>query len=162
MATPCGVALDKLQHKAYEKAFRCDEISAFGGVVAFNNKLTEKTAALINKIFTEVVIAPDFSKKARILLSSKKNIILIKYKTSKLKENFHIKSTQNFILIQQRDKKSVSAKEIIIDNKEKLSKKIIDDMLFAFKVSKYVSSNAIVAAADQATIGIGVGQTTQN
>ena len=79
---------------------------------------------------------------------------MIKYKTSKLKENFHIKSTQNFILIQQRDKKSVSAKEIIIDNKEKLSKKIIDDMLFAFKVSKYVSSNAIVAAADQATIGI--------
>ena len=158
---PCGVALDKLQHKAYEKAFRCDEISAFGGVVAFNNKLTEKTAALINKIFTEVVIAPDFSKKARILLTSKKNIILIKYKTSKLKENFHIKSTQNFILIQQRDKKSVSAKEIIIDNKEKLSKKIIDDMLFAFKVSKYVSSNAIVAAADQATIGIGVGQTSR-
>ena len=71
---PCGVALNKVQHIAYEKALECDEVSAFGGVVAFNSKVTEKTAKMISKIFTEVVIAPNFELKAKDLLSKKKTL----------------------------------------------------------------------------------------
>ena len=158
---PCGVALNKVQHIAYEKALECDEVSAFGGVVAFNSKVTEKTAKMISKIYTEVVIAPNFEVKAKELLSKKKNLILIRYKRSKNSTKFNIKSTENFILIQERNAKTVEQKNLVIKTKEKPSKKIIKDMLFAFTVSKYVNSNAIVLASGLRTIGIGIGQTSR-
>ncbi len=158
---PCGVALNKVQHIAYEKALQCDEVSAFGGVVAFNSKVTEKTAKMISKIYTEVVIAPNFEVKAKELLSKKKNLILIRYKRSKNSTKFNIKSTENFILIQERNAKTVEQKNLVIKTKEKPSKKIIKDMLFAFTVSKYVNSNAIVLASGLRTIGIGIGQTSR-
>ena len=158
---PCGVACGKIQHIVYEKALKCDEVSAFGGVIAFNSKVTEKTAEMISKIFTEVVIAPDFESKAQDLLSQKKNLILIKYRRSKKTTKFNIKSTENFILIQERNKKIVGQKDLEFKTKEIPNKKSIKDMLFAFTVSKYVNSNAIVLATDLKTIGIGVGQTSR-
>ena len=158
---PCGVALNKVQHIAYEKALECDEVSAFGGVVAFNSKVTEKTAKMISKIFTEVVIAPNFELKAKDLLSKKKNLILIRYKRSKNSPKFNIKSTENYILIQERNAKIVEQKNLEFKTKEKPSKKLIKDMLFAFTVSKYVNSNAIVLASGLRTVGIGIGQTSR-
>ena len=158
---PCGVACGKIQHIAYEKALKCDEVSAFGGVIAFNSKVTEKTAEMISKIFTEVVIAPDFESKAQDLLSQKKNLILIRYRRSKKSTKFNIKSTENFILVQERNKKIVGQKDLEFKTKEIPKRKSIKDMLFAFTVSKYVNSNAIVLATDLKTIGIGVGQTSR-
>lgn len=158
---PCGVALNKVQHIAYEKALGCDEVSAFGGVVAFNSKVTEKTAKVIGKIFTEVIVAPDFELKALDLLSKKKNLILIKYKRSKKSTKFNIKSTENFVLIQERNAIIVEQKNLEFKTKEKPSKKLIKDMLFAFTVSKYVNSNAIVLASGLRTVGIGIGQTSR-
>ena len=158
---PCGVALNKVQHIAYEKALECDEVSAFGGVVAFNSKVTEKTAKMISKIFTEVVIAPNFEVKAKDLLSQKKNLILIGYKRSKNSTKFNIKSTENFILIQERNVKVVKQKDLEFKTKEIPNKKSIKDMLFAYTVSKYVNSNAIVLASGLKTVGIGIGQTSR-
>ena len=158
---PCGVALNKIQHIAYKKALECDEVSAFGGVIAFNSKVTEKTAKLISKIFTEIVVAPDFDLKAKDLLSQKKNLILIRYKRSKNSTKFNIKSTENFFLVQERNIKVVEQKDLEFKTKEIPNKKSIKDMLFAYTVSKYVNSNAIVLAADLRTIGIGVGQTSR-
>jgi phosphoribosylaminoimidazolecarboxamide formyltransferase/IMP cyclohydrolase len=158
---PCGVACGKIQHIAYAKALECDEVSAFGGVIAFNSKVTEKTAEMISKIFTEVVIAPDFESKAQDLLSQKKNLILIRYRRSKKSTKFNIKSTENFILVQERNKKIVGQKDLKVKTKEIPNRKSIKDMLFAFTVSKYVNSNAIVLVKDLKTIGIGVGQTSR-
>lgn len=158
---PCGVALDKNQKNAYKKALSCDETSAFGGIVAFNNKVSEETAKFISKIFTEVVIAPDFTEKARLILSKKKNLILVKYLQSKERSKFSIKSTQNFILIQDKDNKVVKKKDLVIMTKKSPSNKSINDLLFAFTVSKYLNSNAIVLASNLTTLGIGVGQTSR-
>ena len=85
---PCGVALDKNQDKAYLKAYKCDKVSAFGGVVAFNKGVTAKTAKEINKIFTEIVIAPEFSSESIKYLSLKKNLILIRYRAARKPTNF--------------------------------------------------------------------------
>jgi len=158
---PCGVALDNLQHKAYKKALISDKTSAFGGVVAFNQEVNEKTATQIAKIFTEIVIAPDFSSKAKNLLSKRKNLILIKYKKSKSQKKFHIKSTSNFILVQEKDQKIISTPDLQPQTNKKPSKKDMDDMIFAFTVAKHVNSNAIVLASNLCTLGIGVGQTSR-
>ncbi len=160
-ANPCGVALDLKQNKAYAKALKCDKISAFGGIVAFNKKLSLKTAEEINKLFTEIVIAPDFSSESRKLLSLKKNLILIKYNPIDKKKSLHIKTTKNFLLLQNRDNKVVASKDLKIKTEKKPNSKNIEDMIFAFIVSKFLNSNAIVLAENQATIGIGVGQTNR-
>ncbi len=157
---PCGVALDNKQVNAYKKALNCDTVSAFGGIVAFNKKLDEQTSIEILKIFTEVVVAPDFSLKARKLLSQKKNLILIKYNNNKLANKLSIKSTNNFLLIQDRDLKKIDQKKLKFMTK-KPHKKVIDDMNFAFTVAKFISSNAIVIAKNLSTVGIGVGQTNR-
>lgn len=158
---PCGVALDNIQQRAYKKALTCDKTSAFGGVVAFNREVNEKTATQIAKIFTEIVIAPDFSAKAKDLLSKKKNLILIKYKKTKKQKKFQIKSTPNFILVQEKDRKVISKSDLHSQTTKNPSKNDIDDMIFAFTVAKHVNSNAIVLASNLSTLGIGVGQTSR-
>ena len=157
---PCGVSVDIEQKKAYIKALKCDPISAFGGVVAFNKSVNEKTANEILKIFTEVVVAPDFSPNSLKLLSQKKNLILVRYKSREPQNKLLIKSTKNFLLIQDRDLKKIEKKELKFFN-EKPKKNEIDDLIFAFTVSKFVNSNAIVLAKKLSTVGIGVGQTNR-
>ena len=98
------------QEKAYKKALVCDSISAFGGIVAFNKKLNEKTAKEISKIFTELIIAPDFSSKAVKLLSMKKNLSLVRYNPINTSKGKKIKSTRNYLLVQDEDKKKGSEK----------------------------------------------------
>ena len=102
---PCGVSVDIAQKKAYKKALKCDFVSAFGGVVAFNKTVNEQTANEILKIFTEVIVAPEFSSKSLNLLSQKKNLILVQYKNKDQLNKLLIKSTKNFLLIQDRDLK---------------------------------------------------------
>ena len=96
---PCGVSLGKTQSKAYKKALQCDPLSAFGGIVAFNKSLSKETAKDVSKLFTEVVVAPDFDREAIEFLSNKKNLILVRYTSSKEKTLISLKST-NFRLLQ--------------------------------------------------------------
>ena len=93
---PCGVALDKKQNIAFDKALNCDKISAFGGIVAFNKKVTLETASKISNLFIEVVVAPDFSLESKHILSQKKNLILIRYNATNSQTSLHLKTTRNF------------------------------------------------------------------
>ena len=157
---PCGVALDNIQKNAYKKALKCDPVSAFGGIIAFNKKLDEQTSIEILKVFTEVVVAPKFSLKAKELLSKKKNLILIEYKNKIPSNKLSIKSTNNFLLIQDRDLKKINQKKLKFMT-TKPNEKSINDMIFAFTIAKFINSNAIVIAKNLATVGIGVGQTNR-
>tara|TARA_B100000035_G_scaffold311781_1_gene321950 strand:+ start:1127 stop:2665 length:1539 start_codon:yes stop_codon:yes gene_type:complete len=158
---PCGVSLDNDQHKAYKKALQCDPTSAFGGIVAFNKPVTSKTAEEILKLFTEMVVAPSFSLDAKKILTSKKSLILVEYKSKKSQyKSLSIKSSRNFLLIQDKDTKKTNANNFKFKT-SKPSQSIIDDMAFAFTVSKFVNSNAIVIVKNLSTIGIGIGQTNR-
>ena len=158
---PCGVSLGKTQSKAYKKALQCDPLSAFGGIVAFNKSLSKETAKDISKLFTEVVVAPDFDREAVEFLSNKKNLILVRYTSSKAKTLISLKSTRNFLLVQEKDLSIVSRKNLVIKTKKKVTKKQLEDMIFGFIVAKYVNSNAIVLSKNLTTTGIGVGQTNR-
>ncbi len=158
---PCGVSLNNNQTVAYKNALLCDSISAFGGVIAFNQSLSKSTAKEIIKLFTEVIVAPAFDEDALKILTSKKNLILIKYKSAKQKTLFSLKSTRNFLLVQEKDLLLVSKDNIIIKTKKKISDKHLEDMIFGYTVAKYINSNAIVLTKNLSTLGIGIGQTNR-
>ncbi|MDA9751349.1 bifunctional phosphoribosylaminoimidazolecarboxamide formyltransferase/IMP cyclohydrolase [Alphaproteobacteria bacterium] len=159
---PCGVALNNKQTLAYKKALLCDPISAFGGVVAFNQSLSKSTAKEILKLFTEVVVAPSFDDDAlKLLKNNKKNLILIQYLSTREKNLFSLKSTRNFLLVQEKDQLVVSKNDIHMKTKKKVNNKHLEDMIFGFIVAKYVNSNAIVLVENLSTLGIGIGQTNR-
>lgn len=165
---PCGVALGKDILEAYQKAFDCDPISAFGGIVAFSKKVTAKVAKLLNSVFLEVIVAPEFDEEAIELLKNKKNLRIIKLNTS-LEEykkginisNEEIKITPFGILIQEIDKKELDKDTFKVVTKTKPTAEQIEDAIFAWKVCKYAKSNAIVIAKDFKTLAIGQGQTNR-
>jgi phosphoribosylaminoimidazolecarboxamide formyltransferase/IMP cyclohydrolase len=159
---PCGVATDDQLCRAWDKAFRTDTKSPFGGIVVVNKELNLETAKKIDEIFTEIIIAPSFSSEALDLLQQKKNRRLIKLKkhvSMGAKEQF--RSIFGGALSQQADYKVISEKELKSVTKRKPSKEEIENMLFAWKVVKHVKSNAIVYAKSNRTIGIGTGQTSR-
>jgi len=162
---PCGVALGKDILEAYQKAFDCDPISAFGGIVAFSQTVNEKVAKLLNSVFLEVVIAPDFDEEALEILQSKKNIRIVKLNTSledyKKIANEEIKITPFGVLIQESDKKELDKDTFKVVTKAKPSAEQIEDAIFAWKVCKHAKSNAIVIAKDFKTLAIGQGQTNR-
>jgi phosphoribosylaminoimidazolecarboxamide formyltransferase/IMP cyclohydrolase len=156
------VALNNKQTLAYKKALLCDPISAFGGVVAFNQSLSKSTAKEILKLFTEVVVAPNFDDDAlKLLKNNKKNLILIQYVSDEEKKLFSLKSTRNFLLVQEKDQLVVSKNDIHMKTKKKVNNKHLEDMIFGFIVAKYVNSNAIVLVENLSTLGIGIGQTNR-
>lgn len=162
---PCGVALGKDLLDAYQKAFDCDPVSAFGGIVAFSQTVTEKIAKLLNSVFLEVVIAPDFDEEALEILQSKKNIRIVKLNSSledyKKIMNEEIKITPFGVLIQDSDKKELDKDTFKVVTKIKPSAEQIEDAIFAWKVCKHAKSNAIVIAKDFKTLAIGQGQTNR-
>ena len=162
---PCGVALGKDILDACQKAFGCDPISAFGGIVAFSQTVTEKIAKLLNEVFLEVIIAPAFEDEALEILKGKKNIRLIVLNT-KLEDykkiaNEEIKITPFGTLIQDSDKKELDKDTFKVVTKAKPTAEQIEDAVFAWKVAKYAKSNAIVIAKDFKTLAIGQGQTNR-
>ena len=104
------------------------------------------------------MIAPDFSLESKNILSTKKNLILIQYNATNSQTSLHLKTTRNFLLLQNKDNKVINKKDLIIKTKIAPSDKEKKDMIFSFIISKYLNSNAIVLAQNQATVGIGVGQ----
>lgn len=159
---PCGIAIDKKLNKAYEKAFSTDTLSPFGGIIIVNCELDLETAKEIDKIFTEIIIAPSFSKEASSFLQRKKNrrlIILKKSFTQRPQTSF--RSIFGGLLSQDNDQSSIEENQLNIVTKREPSEKELRDLLFAWKVVKHVKSNAIVYAKDGQTLGIGTGQTSR-
>lgn len=162
---PCGVALGKDISDAYQKAFDCDPISAFGGIVAFSQKVNTEIAKHLNSVFLEVVIAPDFSNDALEILKGKKNLRIVKLNT-KLEDYKkmlyeEVKITPFGILIQDTDKKELDKDTFKVVTKTKPTAEQVEDAIFAWKVAKHAKSNAIVIAKDFKTLAIGQGQTSR-
>jgi phosphoribosylaminoimidazolecarboxamide formyltransferase / IMP cyclohydrolase len=157
-ANPCGVSVNKKPIDSFKNAFASDPISAFGGVIACNFKITKKIAIEINKNFIEVISAKGFDKDALILLKKKKNLRIIDITRIKLKELTSLNTFDGSFLIQSKDNIIFNKKKLKFVTKLKPTKKEIDEIEFAFKVSKYVKSNAIVICNNFSTIGIGAGQ----
>ena len=159
-ANPCGVATDDNLNSAYNKALRCDSVSAFGGIIALNKELDSETAKEISKIFTEVIIAPSINDEAKNILSSKKNlrVLITGGLANPEKSDVMIKSVAGGFLAQTKDNITVDKENLKVVTKRQPSEQELDDLLFAFKVAKHVKSNAIVYAKDGSTVGIGAGQ----
>ncbi|HEX6977950.1 MAG TPA: bifunctional phosphoribosylaminoimidazolecarboxamide formyltransferase/IMP cyclohydrolase [Alphaproteobacteria bacterium] len=159
-ANPCGVAIGRSPHEAYLKAYACDPVSAFGGIVALNRPLDGATAAEIAKIFVEVIIAPDADESARRIIAEKKNLRLLL--TGGVPDpaagGLTVKSLAGGYLAQSRDNGRITDADLKVVTKRAPSAAERADLLFAFAVAKHVKSNAIVYAKNGATVGIGAGQ----
>ena len=155
---PCGVSALKNNLDSYKSALESDPISAFGGIVSCNFKITQKLASVLSKIFLEAVIANGFDKKALKILKLKKNLRLIDSSKISFNEVWKFSSIDNFTLIQSEDKKIFSKKDFRVVSKRKPNKSQLDNLIFAFNVCRYTKSNAIVLASNKSTIGIGSGQ----
>ncbi len=157
-SNPCGASILKNNLESYKSALICDPISAFGGIVSCNFKITKTLAHELNKIFLEVVIANGFDKNALKILKQKKNLRLIDASNYSINDNFKSNSFNNFILSQSEDKQIFSNKNFKIVSNKKPSKLQLNNLIFAFNICRYVKSNAIVLASNKSTIGIGSGQ----
>lgn len=153
--TPCGVAVGEDAYDSYKKAYECDTVSIFGGIVALNRTVDKATAEEMTKIFLEVVAAPDFDEEALNILRGKKNLRVIKC-NAKPKDKDSFVTIDGGVLVQQED--SVLTEDIKVVTLKKPSEKELQDMLFGMKVVKYVKSNAIVVVKDKKAVGIGGGQ----
>lgn len=162
-ANPCGVGIADNIYDAYKKAYKGDSISIFGGIVALNREVDEKTAEEINKIFVEIVIAPAYDNKALEILRSKKNIRIMQLDNimSVDAKQVDMKKVGGGLLIQESDQIDFNNQDIKYVTEKQPSKKQMDDLDFAWKVVKHVKSNAIVIAKDGMTLGIGPGQTNR-
>ncbi|MGI9436021.1 MAG: bifunctional phosphoribosylaminoimidazolecarboxamide formyltransferase/IMP cyclohydrolase [Geminicoccaceae bacterium] len=159
-ANPCGVALADDLSTAYAKAFACDSVSAFGGIVAANRPLDRAVAEAISKVFTEVVIAPGADDEAREILSAKTNLrlLLTDGMPDRSEGGLLIRSVGGGLLVQERDRAGQADLELKTVSKRQPEAQEIADLRFAFTVAKHVKSNAIVFAREGATVGIGAGQ----
>ncbi|APT75339.1 phosphoribosylaminoimidazolecarboxamide formyltransferase [Marinitoga sp. 1137] len=151
--TPCGVAIGKDNLEAYKKAYECDPISIFGGIVAFNHTVTKETALEMKKLFLEVIIAPEFEEEALETLKKKKNLRIIKAH-KKPSEKREFSTIDGGVLVQDRDTELFNKFEVVTE--KDIDEELKKELIFAFKVVKHAKSNAIVVAGNQmATIGSG-------
>jgi phosphoribosylaminoimidazolecarboxamide formyltransferase/IMP cyclohydrolase len=159
-ANPCGAAEGATLVEAYEKALRCDPVSAFGGIVALNRKLDAEAAREIVKIFTEVIIAPDVDEEAVAIVGAKKNLrlLLAGGVPDPRAAGLTLRTVAGGFLAQGRDNAVVDDMTLDVVTKRQPSANELADMKFAFRVAKHVKSNAIVYAKGGATVGIGAGQ----
>ncbi|HBC3539784.1 bifunctional phosphoribosylaminoimidazolecarboxamide formyltransferase/IMP cyclohydrolase [Vibrio parahaemolyticus] len=159
-ANPCGVALGKDILEAYNHAYQTDPTSAFGGIIAFNQKLDAETAtAIVERQFVEVIIAPSVSAEAIEVVAAKKNVRLLECgEWSTKTTGFDVKRVNGGLLVQDRDQGMVSLDDLKVVSKRQPTEEELKDALFCWKVAKYVKSNAIVYAKGDMTIGVGAGQ----
>jgi phosphoribosylaminoimidazolecarboxamide formyltransferase/IMP cyclohydrolase len=160
-ANPCGVAVSLNGIKeAYDLAFATDPESAFGGIIAFNRELDAATAkAICDRQFVEVIIAPSVSDEAAAIVAEKKNLRLLACgEWGANNPAFDYKRVNGGLLVQDRDLGMISASDLKIVTKRQPEESEIHDMIFAWKVAKFVKSNAIVYAKNRQTIGVGAGQ----
>ncbi|HKK29445.1 MAG TPA: bifunctional phosphoribosylaminoimidazolecarboxamide formyltransferase/IMP cyclohydrolase [Alphaproteobacteria bacterium] len=159
-ANPCGVAIGNGLLDAWEKALRCDPVSAFGGIVAVNRALDGELADRLNRLFLEVVIAPEADEAALRVLATKKNVRVLL--TGGLPDpagaRLTARTLSGGLLVQSGDNGRVTTDTLKIVTKRTPTNQELSDLLFAFRVAKHVKSNAIVYAKEGATVGVGAGQ----
>jgi phosphoribosylaminoimidazolecarboxamide formyltransferase/IMP cyclohydrolase len=153
--TPCGFAIGKDSYDAYIKAYTVDPTSIFGGIVAFNRKVTKNVAEELVKIFLEVIAAPEFDESALAILKTKKNLRVLKFKT-KPQAKYLTTAVDGGILVQSEDLQFTDELKVVTTKQP--SEHEMKDLLFAMKVVKFVKSNAIVVANNGVAVGIGGGQ----
>ena len=159
-ANPCGVALGKDLLDAYNRAYQTDPTSAFGGIIAFNGELDAATAsAIVERQFVEVIIAPVVSQGARDVVAKKTNVRLLECGQWDTKtKTLDYKRVNGGLLVQDRDQGMVGLDDIKVVTKRQPTESELKDLMFCWKVAKFVKSNAIVYAKDGMTIGVGAGQ----
>ncbi len=157
-ANPCGAAIGPSVREAYDRAFATDPTSAFGGVVAFNRALGAETAEAVCRPFVEVVIAPDFDAGARGAFAAKPNVRVLSVGLARAAQAYDFKRIGGGLLVQTPDDRRVEAPELRTVTRSKPASGQLGDLLFAWRVAKYVKSNAIVFCRDGRTLGIGAGQ----
>ncbi|MDN7135796.1 bifunctional phosphoribosylaminoimidazolecarboxamide formyltransferase/IMP cyclohydrolase [Pseudidiomarina terrestris] len=160
-ANPCGVAIGETCTDAYDRAFKTDPTSAFGGIIAFNRELDKATAqAIIERQFVEVIIAPSVSEDAQQIVASKANVRLLSSGQWPAERSpaLDFKRVNGGLLVQDNDLGAVSEADLKVVSKAQPTADQLKDLLFCWKVAKFVKSNAIVYAKDGMTIGVGAGQ----
>ena len=157
-ANPCGVGSSKDLLDAYKKAFLTDPTSAFGGIIACNTPLDKNTASQIITQFVEVVIAPSYEAESLKIFESKPNIRLLEVTLDNNFNAFELKKIGGGLLVQSPDNFNIDINHCKIVSKLKPNQEQMDDMLFAWRIAKYVKSNAIVFCKNNRTLGIGAGQ----
>ena len=161
-ANPCGVAIADTAEHAYLKALQTDPTSAFGGIIALNRPCDEACALAIAKQFVEVLIAPSFTESAKAIFASKQNVRLLEIPLPNEGANplnqFDFKRVGGGLLVQSSDSKNVLPQELQVVTKRQPNPTELADLMFAWRVAKFVKSNAIVYCANGMTLGIGAGQ----
>ena len=160
---PAGMAEDQTLAKAYQNAYACDKLSAFGGIIGLNQSVDIKTAKLISKSgFMECIIAPAFDKESFKILSQKKNVRLIQFDFASVRKGvFDFKKVHGGLLLQDSDEKDISEKDLKTVTKVKPTKQQIQSMMFGWKLIKNIKSNAILLVKGTMAVGIGCGQTSR-
>jgi phosphoribosylaminoimidazolecarboxamide formyltransferase/IMP cyclohydrolase len=160
-ANPCGVAIGASIGEAYAKAFKTDPTSAFGGIIAFNRPLDGSAAAEVAKQFVEVLIAPAISAEARAVLAGKQNVRVLEvaFDSQHASSNaLDFKRVGGGLLLQSADTHQVNTAELTVVTQNRPTPQQLQDLMFAWKVAKFVKSNAIVFASSGMTLGVGAGQ----
>ena len=155
-ANPCGVAIAEKTLTAYQRALETDPTSAFGGIIAFNREIDGATAEAVAKQFVEVVLAPLFSVEARRVFAAKQNVRLLEIPLAPSLKDVDMKRVGGGLLVQSSDDFDVAQLKVV--SKRKPTAEEMNDLLFAFRVAKFVKSNAIVFCRYGMTLGVGAGQ----
>ena len=159
-ANPCGVAVAASAEQAYRKAFQTDPTSAFGGIIAFNCPLDRATAEAVAGQFAEVIIAPEVTAEARAIFAAKQNLRVLEVPpgAGNTAAVFDYKRVGGGLLVQTVDSARIGAADIKVVTRRTPTEAELRDLLFAWRVAKYVKSNAIVYCKDDMTVGVGAGQ----
>jgi phosphoribosylaminoimidazolecarboxamide formyltransferase/IMP cyclohydrolase len=157
-ANPCGVAVAASAVEAYRRAFKTDPTSAFGGIIAFNRELDEDTAVAVSQQFAEVLIAPRVSAAAAAVLAQKSNLRVLEVAADTAVNDYDTKRIGGGLLVQTPDAMNVQAGDLRIVTRKHPAPQQLADLLFAWRVTKFVKSNAIVFCAGGMTLGVGAGQ----
>jgi phosphoribosylaminoimidazolecarboxamide formyltransferase/IMP cyclohydrolase len=159
-ANPCGVAVAASIREAYDRAYRTDPTSAFGGIIAFNRPLgLETAAAILERQFVEVIVAPAVEPEAREACAKKENVrLLVTGPLTPSNSRVEVRSVNGGLLLQTRDLGMVAAADLQVVTRRAPTAQELDDLLFAWQVCKYVKSNAIIFVKDRMTVGVGAGQ----
>ncbi|MBL8391782.1 MAG: bifunctional phosphoribosylaminoimidazolecarboxamide formyltransferase/IMP cyclohydrolase, partial [Candidatus Accumulibacter sp.] len=159
-ANPCGVAIDATLAAAYEKAFQTDSTSAFGGIIAFNATVDADVVEAMNahKHFVEVLLAPAFTAAARALLAGKQNLRVLELPLARVHQAYEMKRVGGGLLLQTPDRFNVQETDLKLVSRVAPTPAQVEDLLFAYRVAKFVKSNAIVFCGRGMTLGVGAGQ----
>ncbi|MBI3093936.1 MAG: bifunctional phosphoribosylaminoimidazolecarboxamide formyltransferase/IMP cyclohydrolase [Rhodocyclales bacterium] len=161
-ANPCGVATAGSVEEAYRKAFKTDPTSAFGGIIAFNGAIDKATAEAVAGQFAEVIIAPEISAEARAVFAAKQNlrvlVVPLSANAGRAAGQLDYKRVGGGLLVQSADEARITAAEIKVVTRRAPTPAEMSDLLFAWRIAKYVKSNAIVYCKDAMTVGVGAGQ----